>query len=246
MLKELVVSTLLCCSLAAPSNAYWKDYLPNQLKPVMKQLPQRLVAHQFEHEWKCEVKPGVTAENVEGKFTMTGVDSSGKRWTLTEAESRYFGGSCFIADVDKNGVDDVVYFFNTGSCGIPFYALTIFFFDKNGIPHRDEAVSRFSVEKTGIADLLQAPDGKGAYVLIQDLTQSKIEGRDRSYWRYSMMKAQDCKLVNVKEALGVHFPNYVQFTDKPNHLLSKHASVLEREYQGAEKKAQAAEAPKSE
>ena len=209
----------------------------------MKQLPQRLVAHQFEHDWKCEVKPGVIAENIEGKFTMSGTDMSGKQWTLVEDESRYFGGSCFIADVDKNGVDDVIYFFNTGSCGIPFYALTIFFFDENGRPHREEAVSRFSVEKKGVADILQAPDSKGAYVLIQDLAQSKIEGRDRSYWRFSMMRARDCKLVDAKDALGMHFPAYVQFTEKPNHLLSKHTSVLERDYQAAETKAKAAEAP---
>lgn len=229
--KSLSITLLTLLTFAAPARAYWKDYIPAELAPKLKRFPQKLVAHQFEHDWKCEVTPGVTAENIEGEFTLHGFDKQRKAWTMKETELRYLGGSCFTADVDANGFEDVVFFFNTGACGIPFYAVTILFFDENGVPHRDEAVSRFSVEKNGIEDLLQNPDGKGAYLLVQDLTQSYVEGKNRSYWRFSMMRCENCKLVDAPKALGMQFPKFVYFTTKPNHMLSRNTALLERDYQ---------------
>ncbi len=220
--------------LAAPAQAYYDDYLPAPLVKSAKMLPQKLVA-EFDHTWKCEVLKGVTAENGENGFTLKGTDKNGKPWSIAETESRSFGGSCYIADVDKNSVDDVIFFFYTGSCGLPFYACTVFFFDKDGVPHRDEYVSRFTMTKNGLQDLLQASDGKGAYLVIQDLAYGSLKGRDLGYWRWTMVRARDCKFEEVKSAFGMQFPSYVWFTNKPNHLLSSRASILEREYQDRQK-----------
>ncbi len=212
----------------APSTfAYYRDYVPAKLLAV-KAIPQRLVALDFDHDWKCEVLPGITATNCEGQFDLVGCDSQGKLWKVSEEESRDFGGSCYTADVDGNGKQDIVLHFPNASCGYPFSSLVIIFIDQDGCPHREEVVSRFSADKNGVVDIIRAASPKGAYVLQQDLAFGRFNNRDCGYWRWSALLAKNCKLVEVKSVFDTNFPCYVFFTNRPNHLLSRHSDALER------------------
>lgn len=238
MFRNLMATLLLTSLAAAPAQAYYDDYLPAPLKKSAKMLPQKTVAYDFDHTWKSEPIPGVIAENAEGTFSIKGTDKTGKSWKIEEAESRSFGGSCYVADIDKNGFDDLFFFFYTGSCGLPFYGGVAVFFDKEGKPHREEFVSRFTANKNGLQDLLQAEDGKGAYLVVQDLANGAQKGRDLGYWRWSMFRARNCKFEEVKSALGMQFPSFVWYTTKPNHLLSSNGVQLERQFQAREKSRQ--------
>ena len=212
------------------SLAYYRDYVPAKLLAA-KAMPQRLVALDFGHDWKCEVLPGITATNFEGQFSVLGCDSQGRNWKVSEDESRDFGGSCYTADVDGNGKQDILVHFPNASCGYPFSSLVIVFIDLDGRPHREEVVSRFSAEKNGVTDIIRATSSRKAYVLQQDLAFGRFDNRDCGYWRWSALMAENCKLVEVKSAFDTTFPCYVFFTNRPNHLLSPHHQALERLFQ---------------
>jgi len=215
----------------APSSfAYYRDYVPAKLLAV-EAIPQRVVALDFGHDWKCEVLPGITATNFEGQFSIVGCDSQGKDWKVSEDESRDFGGSCYTADVDSNGKQDIVLHFPNASCGYPFSSLVIVFIDQQGRPHREEVVSRFTAEKNGVIDIIRATSPKKTYILQQDLAFGRFDSRDCGYWRWSALLAENCKLVEVKSAFETNFPCYVFFTNRPNHLLSRHHVALERLFQ---------------
>lgn len=212
-----------------PSFAYYKDYLPAKMLSA-KPIAQKVVALDFDHDWKAEVLPGIVAANCEGQFSVDGCDSRGRSWKISESEPRDFGGSCYIADVDCNGKLDILLHFPNASCGYPFSSLVIVFIDLDGRPHREEVVSRFSAGKEGVADIVRATSGKGALVLQQDLAFGTFKKRDCGYWRWSALLAENCKLVETKSAFATQLPCFVFFTNKPNHLISKNCAVLEYQF----------------
>lgn len=227
-ISTLLFGTLmlqLACTL--PATAYYEDYLPRALINRLSMTPQRTIEESFGGKWQREVMPGVTASVIEGQFVLKGKDRTGVAWTVEDQEDRGLGGSCFAADVDGNGEEDLIFWFATGSCGLPFSVVNIYFFDKKGRPHREEAISRFTLSdsklpgKGGVLDLVLSEDGKSSLLLIQDLTYGKVKGIDHSYWRWSILKAEDCKLKEVKSAFGRSFPCSVWFTKRPNHKTSR-------------------------
>lgn len=224
---------------STPAFAFYSDYLPAPLVGKSKMLKQHAVAAEFGPNWTAEVLSNVRATNAEARFKLQGVDKNGQSWTLEDEEDRGLGGACFTADVDKNGCEDIILWFATGSCGLPFSVVQIIFFDKDGRPHKEEAVSRFSIEtgskSRGLQDLIESGDSKGAYLLVQDLTYGSFGNKDRSYWRWSMLRAENCRLTEIKSAYGINLPSYVWFTNKANHLVSRHGRELEKEWQRKEK-----------
>ena len=227
-ISTLLFGTLmlqLACTL--PATAYYEDYLPRALINRLSMTPQRTIEESFGGKWQREVMPGVTASVIEGQFVLKGKDRTGVAWAVEDQEDRGLGGSCFAADVDGNGEEDLIFWFATGSCGLPFSVVNIYFFDKKGRPHREEAISRFTLSeskqpgKGGVLDLVLSEDGKSSLLLIQDLTYGKVKGIDHSYWRWSILKAEDCKLKEVKSAFGRSFPCSVWFTKRPNHKTSR-------------------------
>mgnify|MGYP000030865649 CR=1 FL=1 len=225
LLPALVIITAAASCL--PACAYYAEYLPAGIWKQRKRVPQKVVTLDFGHDWSAQVS-GVTLKNIEGKFTASGVDKSGRPWSLSESEDRGWGGSCYRADLDKNGVEDILVHFPNASNGYPFSTLVIFFVDKDGVAHREEVVSRFSAEKTGIADLIETKDG--TMVLVQDLAYGRQGKRELGYWRFSALRAQQCHLVEAPSMCAVPLPAYVFFTIKPNHLLSSNATLLEQHY----------------
>ena len=228
-LSKPLLAIMLGCSISPATFAYYQDYLPAGFQSV-KTIPQTTVALNFDHDWKAKALPGIEAVNCEGQFSVSGLDNKGMPWKIDETEPRDFGGSCYTADVDGNGKLDIILHFPNASCGYPFSSLVIILIDQNGLPHREEIISRFSADKNGVADIVRAPSGKGSYILGQDLAYGKIANRDCGYWRWSVLFAANSKLTEVTTAFNTKLPCYVFFTNKPNHLLSSHGAALERQY----------------
>lgn len=228
------IGTAACLGAATADHcgAYYQDYVPTKLLNL-KPIQQKAIALDFGHDWKSDVLPGIRAENFEGQFSVFGTDSTGAPWKISEEEPRDLGGSCYIADVDGNGKPDILFHFPNGSCGLPFSSLVIVFIDLNGRPHREELLSRFSVDKNGVVDIVKAKEGSGSIVLQQDLAFGRQGKRDMGYWRWSAWAAHDCKLLEARSAFETTFPCFVFFTNKPNHLLSMNSQVLERQYRKA-------------
>ncbi len=232
MAIKLLIGLLVYCACCSPALAYYADYLPGPILKERKTLPQKVVALDFGHDWSAQVS-GITLKNIEGKFTVGGVARDGLPWSLTESEDRGFGGSCYSADIDRNGFEDIIVHFPNGSNGYPFSSVVIFFIDQNGMAHREEIVSRFSAEKTGIADIIETADGP--VVLVQDLAYGRQGKRDLGYWRFTAFRPQQCRLLNMTSLCHVALPAYVFFTLKPNHLTSKRAALLEQHYKESKK-----------
>ncbi|MGD9682468.1 MAG: hypothetical protein AB7W16_14880 [Candidatus Obscuribacterales bacterium] len=220
-----------------PARAYYDDYLPAPLVATIKRFPQRLVADEIPNDnWSKEIRAGVTASTAEGYLTISGKDASGKDWSVRDDLSEYFGASMYAADLDANGREDIVIWLATGSCGLPYSVVFVYLFDADNVPHKQEAVSRFYCDEKGLSDLIEAPDGRGAMILIQDLAQVELEGKYHSYWRFSALRPRGTDLVEVDRLSGVRFPSFVFFTNKPNHKISKNTALLERGYREEQKR----------
>ena len=235
-MRQLILGIVTAACLGAVTadrcGAYYQDYVPTKLQNL-RPIKQKTVALDFGHDWASNVLPGIRAENIEGQFSVSGIDSTGASWKISEEEPRDLGGSCYIADVDGNGKPDILLHFPNGSCGLPFSSLVIVFIDLNGRPHREELLSRFSLDKNGVADIVKAEAGEGSIVLQQDLAFGRQGQRDMGYWRWSAWLAHDCKLIEARSAFATKFPCFVFFTNKPNHLLSKNSEVLEQLFRKA-------------
>lgn len=229
LLLPLLLQLLFLAGGIQPSFAYYQDYLPAKMLSA-KPIAQKVIALDFDHDWKAEVLPGVVASNCEGQFSVSGRDGKGSPWKISESEPRDFGGSCYIADVDGNGKLDILLHFPNASCGYPFSSLVVFFIDQSGLPHREEVISRFSAGKTGVSDVVRATSGKGALIVQQDLAYGTFNNRDCGYWRWSALLAENCKLTEVKSAFDTELPCFVFFTTKPNHRLSRHGAALEHQF----------------
>lgn len=226
---KLLLTVMLVVGGAQAGFAYYQDYLPEKML-LAKPIAQKVIALDFDHDWKAEVLPGIVAVNCEGQFRVSGCDCQGSPWRISESEARDFGGSCYVADVDGNGKLDILLHFPNASCGYPFSSLVVLFIDQKGIPHREEVVSRFSAGKTGVADIVRGPSGKGNLILQQDLAFGTFDNRNCGYWRWSALLAEKCKLVEVKSAFDTKLPCFVFFANKPNHLISKHCAALECQF----------------
>lgn len=220
------------CSLKA--EAYYDNYLPDQIKLSSGKLRQTKLG-EISADWSKLAPNGIQIECKEAILSLKGMDKSGHAWTIRDENERGFGGTVYIADVDKNGCDDLVFLFGTSSCGLPFQSLDVLFLAKDGTAKYEEVLSRFSENDDGVDDLRVGKDGC-TYLLVQDLSYGTLGKRDLSYWRFSAMKAENCTLKDVPLAFGLRLPCFVWFTSKPNHKLSTRTALLEKLYQIEQKK----------
>jgi len=217
------------------AQAYYDDYLPAPMQGRIKRYTQRTVATEIPNDkWSKEIRPGVTARTAEGYLTISGRDAAGKDWSIREDLGEFLGASIYAADLDRNGREDIVMRLATGSCGLPWSVVFVYLFDQDDIPHKQEAVSRFDCDEKGLSDLIEDPVGQGAILLIQDLAQATVSGKDHSYWRFSALRPRATELVETDRLFGVKLPSFVFFTNKPNHKISKNAGLIEQEYRKQE------------
>ena len=204
---------------------YIEDYTPvlprdRTRKVVLKTVPHKLTSGEV-----------VKADGVSMKLKdddvllVSGSTKNGKPWTLTK---HYFGlGTCiFTADLDLDGVQDLIFLQATGACGIaPPAVLTVIMFDALRRPFPMEVTGYFSADQSSwnaknkegtIDDLILVGEDEHAVLICNQLDSALGKDRNRTYWRTLMYQASHASWHLLKSYNGKKLPMLVRYTYKPN------------------------------
>lgn len=192
--------------------AYMEGYLPLTQKELARRFPQHVVSSKFVQEMSTRI--GQTAirfvVDPNNEIHFSGKDLSGKPWTV--AASAWRGGGLYAADLDHNGITDIIFASYTGGNGLapPMHILTLLF-DAAGRPVPSEMDGYFEIDARGVKDLVDL-DGDGRAELIR-------QSWDDGYWVTSVYEARDAHWHLIR---GAHadrqFPLYTRFTYRTNHV----------------------------
>src|SRR5437016_11195198 len=108
--------------------AYMKRYLPLDEKELALRFPQHVVRSNFTQSMSVRIG-STTVRFLEpaNEIQFAGKDLSGKSWTITADAMR--GGGLYSADLDQNGIIDLIYPSYTGGNGLApsMHVLTLLF-----------------------------------------------------------------------------------------------------------------------
>ncbi len=129
--------------------------------------------------------------------------------------------SVYRVDLDKNGLEDFIIFYNYRGCGLAASANKVEIFLK-----KDKNIYQkisYDAMSTGIEDFVDM-DNDGKYeVIITDF----YSGKKHSYFTYSMYEFTEYELVN-SDSKFEGFPKFVWITYKPNDKDTTHLTKEER------------------
>jgi hypothetical protein len=146
----------------------------------------------------------------EGGAVIGGKDRGGSAWRVRLGRHSGYGSRLYTADLDRDGVGDLVIVSPTGGNGLApsshLFALT---FDEKGRPVPFEAEGYFQQDARGVFDLLDIDrDGRA------ELLYMKF---DEGYWVTSLYEAEGGRWRRVEGAHGRRtYPLYTRFTRRPN------------------------------
>lgn len=206
-----VLTAILLLFATANCWGYWKRYLPLDDRELSLRFPQRVLRSKFVQGMSAQV--GSTAIHFlepTNEISFSGVDSSGKPWTVTA--DAMFGGGLYSADLDHNGTVDLIYASYTGGNGLapPMHVLTLLF-DTAGRPVPSEMDGYFEVDAYGLKDLVDL-DRDGRAELIR-------QAYDDGYWITSLYEARDGHWHRISGQHGSRtFPIYTRFTNRENRI----------------------------
>jgi hypothetical protein len=191
--------------------AYMKAYLPLDEKELSLRYPQHVIRGNFMQA--ASVRIGSTTVSFlepANEIRFEGMDLSGKPWKLTADAMR--GGGLYSADLDKNGIADLIYASYTGGNGLapPMHVLTLLF-DASGRPVPSEMDGYFEIDSRGLKDLVDL-DHDGRAELIR-------QSFDDGYWITSLYEASDAhwRLIHGQHAAR-QYPLYTRFTYRSNRM----------------------------
>jgi len=142
---------------------------------------------------------GATAEvTPAGEFVVRGRGSRGRSWSFRTALA--FGPALFHADLDRNGIPDLLITRATGGCGsAPSSHLIALLFDAEGLPVPFEC-DGFLEDGPGVSDLFDM-DRDGKAVLVA------THATAGSLWAWTLYKAENARWRRVDGVHGGHtFP----------------------------------------
>lgn len=212
---------------SASASAYIEDHPPFNFKDGP---PKHLEAQALVGEGKSESKSKdgrVYARLIEEKLYE--IDFILKDGDLVLAEMNpkirdpdsAFPHSVYRADLNKDGLDDIIVFSNYRGCGLGALAdkTEIFLKNKEGGYHK----IYFDSLSAGLRDYVDLDKDSRYEVIITDICFVK----NHSYYYYNVYGFEGNKLVNTgKKFKG--FPKFVWFTYKPNDKDTLHLSEAER------------------
>lgn len=189
--------------------AFARNYLPLSDGELSRRVRQRPIAIAF--------KPGAHAKlggvsirlKDHNLLVISGVDASGKPWTCY-AQWNNYGGAFYMADLDRDGTEDLIYVSNTGGNGLapPTHLLTLLF-DTSGRPVASEMDGYFDYDAKGVKDLIDLNNDGRAELVRQSF--------DDGYWVTSLYEAKGARWVRVQGPYGDRsYPLYTRFTNRPN------------------------------
>ncbi|MBX9669297.1 MAG: hypothetical protein K2X93_16855 [Candidatus Obscuribacterales bacterium] len=228
-LSTLAFTTALSSTEVESANALMRDYTPLLKADTSRPLKLQTIKDIGLRQGKVLDISGIEvklSDDDDPNIQLSGIDANRKPWKLTK---HYYGlgTALFVADLDNNGVKDIVLLQSTGACGIaPPAVLTSLMFDKEKRPMPFEVSGYFGTtdehwdENRPVAfidDLIRIGNDKHAILVCNQLDSAEVKGRNRSYWRTILYRADNGLWQRVSNYREKRLPMLVRYTYKPNH-----------------------------
>lgn len=225
-LKRLSSSLLLLLFCAWPCVAQNHDYLPLSRAETDRRFPVKFIGETgggrpgyfgtgkdgavAPARMKAGPAGSSFAMDEDGGAVIEGKDKGGAPWRVRLGNLSGYGSRLYTADLDRDGVQDLVIVSPTGGNGLApsshLFALT---FDEKGRPVPFEADGYFEEDKRGVFDLLDIDRDGRAELLYMNF--------DDGYWITTLYEVQGGHWRRVEGARGRRtYPLYTRFTNRPN------------------------------
>jgi hypothetical protein len=220
LIRNLASAFLLTICIATATPAFQiEHYTPLTTAELGKPFPLKHIADYEKARTIKELSGGVSGIQVnqteaeEKNFgpIYSGKDRQGKLWSVQLGEKMGLGGNIFNADLDKNGIQDLLFIFPTGGNGLaPSSHILTLMFDSTGRPVPFEAEGYYNTEKMNIAELVDMNrDGRAELVYMN---------YDDGYWITNIYEASGGRWQRIKGQFGKRtYPLFTRFTTRPNH-----------------------------
>ncbi|HJR08027.1 MAG TPA: hypothetical protein VJ842_12265 [Pyrinomonadaceae bacterium] len=208
--------TLGALSNVATAQSETRDYLPLGRAELGRPFPLKRVAGSVSGQPFAQ-KFNIGTASAELKFdderglVLTGKDRAGNPWRVMAAIGSPGGVEMYEADLDRNGLRDLLLHGPTGGNGLaPSSHIVVVTFERDtGRPVRFQAEGYFESSATGIFDLRDM-NGDGRAELI-------YMNFDDGYWITNIYTATNARWRKVKGRFGARtYPLYTRFTNRPN------------------------------
>lgn len=221
-MRRLITFTFLPLLLCArPCPAQSRDYLPLSSAETGRRFNVKLLGEtgggrpgHFGTGGAAKTGVGPSGSSFEmdeeGGAVVTGRDGGGAAWRVRLGNLSGYGSRLYAADLDRDGVQDLVIVSPTGGNGLApsshLFALT---FDEKGRPVPFEADGYFEADARGVFDLLDIDRDGRAELLYMNF--------DDGYWVTTLYEAEGGRWRRVEGAHGRRrYPLYTRFTNRPN------------------------------
>jgi len=162
---------------------------------------------------KVEIGPSgaSVAKSAGADLLITGKDRNGSPWSVDLGDfALNYACRFYSADLDRNGIRDLVLIFPTGGNGLAptshFFSLT---FDEQGRPVPFEADGYFEESVKGVTDLVDLNRNGRAELIYMNF--------DDGYWVTNLYEVRDARWRRVLGRHGLRsYPLYTRFTYRPN------------------------------
>ncbi len=145
-----------------------------------------------------------------GNVIFRGNDKIGKAWSVHIGTPTCGGLRIYVADLDKNGLQDIILW--SGTCGnglAPSSHIITIMFDSQGRPVFFEADGYFNYKENGIFDMVDLDHNGKAGLIYMNF--------DDGYWITNLYEARDARWQRFR---GIHgrrtYPLFTRFTYRPN------------------------------
>ncbi|HLL72921.1 MAG TPA: hypothetical protein VK363_15870 [Pyrinomonadaceae bacterium] len=214
-----LVLTTSCASFdVATAQAENQSYLPLGGAELGRPFPlKRVAALDSTQNFTRRLSIGVATAELKldeerGFLILTGKDRAGNAWSVAATGGSPGGVEIYEADLDRNGLRDLVLLAPTGGNGLaPSSHIVVVTFEREtGRPVRFEAEGYFDADAKSIFDLRDM-NGDGRAELI-------YMNYDDGYWITNLYTAANARWRRIKGRFGTRhsFPLYTRFTNRPN------------------------------
>ena len=158
----------------------------------------------------------------EADLGVYGKDASGKDFVVVTPFSG-LGTTIFTADLDNNGVMDIVIIGITGGCGLaPPRTFDSILFDKNRRPILWGVESyAYGDESPACYDLIRLKGDPRAVIVVESIVYHSVGDKAYSYWRTLLFRAENGGWRLLPGYRGQPMPLMVRFRFKSNHQLAR-------------------------
>jgi hypothetical protein len=219
IIRILMISIILILFLPVISQALMESYLPLTSEETGQPFPLNNVETIDSNEWRSfNISAGSSGVYFEGEvnsgvpIVAFGKDKSGFEWrvVISEIAGCMLPVEFYEADLDKNGIKDVVILIPTCGNGLtPSARLIALMFDEQGRPILFEVNGYFSLLEDGIDSLVDMNrDGRAELIHMN---------YDDGYWITNIYTCQNGRWSRIQGVFAKkRFPLFTRFTNRAN------------------------------